>query len=459
MRPPHAQSSGRAVRNLGIDEQPAARRWLAVLTDGCGVPPGHCTISSADEGGRVTVRASLLTEPMTRAGWTTHDYNVHFCIGLENQGDRAIVVELLIGAEWEQLPETRPLLYAASNADGPFEPANFEARTDLKKRYAVRLGLDPGKRLYIANHCPRPLAALYDRLDELAQHGAASRKEIGRSYDGRPIVAYTYGGGGGKPVVLVISGTHPPEPDTYASEAVMEWLASPGAQRTRQSVTVVVIPVANPDGFIRRTQGANAAGINFFWDFALDQPTLCPEAKALWALAHKLRPRAYIDYHGYTFQLRKEPGPYARPALFYRSSAVRQAAARIYSRMVGRYGDVAVGGFSAYAPETLASRLASEFDTITVAKFHVHLKRGIDACKSDGVRAFRVVIEELLSGELCRPAEPVGIPVLLRQLRRARQLWAGFLRPTLGLLRRGKAAAVDFRRRAIVPAANPFGRA
>lgn len=444
------------MENLSIDRQPSAEGPLAVLTDGCGVPPAGIVVSSSKEG-YVIVRATLLAEPMTRAGWTTHDYNVHFCIGLENRGDRPIEVNLCIGAGWGDLPDTRPLLYQAATGDGPYGPSSFPARTDLKTRYAVRLTLGPSERVYLANHCPRPLPALHERFESLAARSGASRREIGRSYDGRAIVAYTYGIASEKPVLLVISGTHPPEPDTYASEAIMDWLAGSEGRAAQQKVAVAVVPVVNPDGFARRTQGANAAGVNFFWDFALDRADLCPEAATLWSLATELRPRAYIDYHGYTFQLGKERGPYVRPPLFYRSRAVRAAATRIYSRMERDYGDVPVHGFSSYAPETLGSLLAKQFDTITVAKFHLHLKHGVRACGIDGLRVFRTVLDELLAGELCSPAVPIEAPFLLRYLRSSRELWAGFLRPALGLVRRGRMTAVDFRRRATIPASGPFG--
>lgn len=415
---------------------------LRILPHACGTRPGSVSIS--EDGSRVDV--ALSREPMTRADWTTHDYNVHFTVGLENTGESARTAMVSIGGgTWDALPRIAPILYEAAAPDAPFALSERPARTDLGKRYAIRLALAPGETVYIANHLVRRYQDLVRRFDALARDGVAERREIGRSLEDRPIVAYVYGDPGARGTLLVSAGIHPPEPDTLAAEAVMEWLASGEGRALADRLAVAVIPLANPDGHARGSQAANAAGINFYWHFAVDHPDRCPEAAAMWAFSEALAPRGYIDFHGYTFQKRKAFGPYVRPCFFYSDPRVRAAAARIYARMTGPDQGTPVVGFPTYAPLTLGSLLAKRFDTVTAAKFHVHLKDGIEACRQQGLRAFRTMAEGLIAAGLTERArpDPGGWRPVLHG---ARELWAGCLRPNLGLLRRGRLSELRFHR-------------
>jgi hypothetical protein len=415
---------------------------IRILTDRLPVAAELDQLAEAANGD-VRVDARIRCEAMTRSDWTTHDYNVHFCLGLENTGDRARQVELSVnGGTWDALPDTAPVLYQAAERQGPYSPSEIPARTDLRKRYALRARLDGGERLYLANFLPRDLDALWRSFDSLGESGGAKRQIIGRSIEGRPLVAYVYGDTASRGSLLVTSGFHPPEPDTLASEAIMDYLATPGGASLAAGLAVVVLPVVNPDGFANGTQAANAAGINFYWHFAREEPVRCPEAAALWEFTQRLRPRGYIDFHGYTFQRNKRAGPYLRPPFFYSGPEVRAAAAAIYHRMTTTDGTVPVTGFSTYAPHTLGSMLAERFDTITATKFHVHLADGVDACRIQGLAAFRSMAEGLIRAGLTTVGSPISTN-WRRPVRRLREFWAGCLRPNLGLLRRGRLGEIQ----------------
>jgi hypothetical protein len=417
--------------------QTMSQSAVRVLTDGLPVA-AEAERVTADANGDVRIDARIRCEAMTRSDWTTHDYNVHFCVGLENAGDDAHQVELSInGGAWDALPDTAPVIYVAAERTGPYRPSTFSARTDLRKKYVVRARLDAGEKVYIANFLPRALDVLQRSFDALAERGGAKRNVIGHSIEGRPLVAHVYGDAVARGSLLVTSGFHPPEPDTLAAESIMEFLATPEGAALAAQLAIVVLPIANPDGFARGTQAANAAGINFYWHFAREQPARCPEAAALWELTSTLRPRGYIDFHGYTFQRNKRAGPYLRPGFFYSSPEVRAAAASIYHRMVAADRTVPVTGFSTYAPHTLGSMLADRFDTITATKFHVHLADGVDACRAQGLAAFRSLAEGLIRARLTAPGG-VAAAGWRRPARRLRELWAGCLRPNIGLLRRGR---------------------
>ena len=340
----------------------------------------------AADGDRVF--ATTFKEPMTRADWTTHDYNVHFILGLCNDGNATSNTEIEIErGRWDKLPDRTPLLYTSSSADGPWQIASFPARTDLGKRYAMRLPIAPGESVFIANTLPRCLDAIVGEADRLAAAGGAQTVKFGRSLHGRPLHAYIFGDSARLATILITSGIHPPEPDTLATAEIMKWLGGQEGKELLNRVAVVVIPVVNPDGYAHGTQAANAGGINMYWHFATELPKRCPEAHALWEFAAGLRPRGYIDFHSYSFQLGKEAGPYLKPMSFYGAQATRLTARRIYARLDVEVSGKSIHGFSTYAPHTLGARLTAAYDTITLAKYHLHLKEGADECRQRGLNS------------------------------------------------------------------------
>ena len=413
---------------------------LRILNDCCGTRPGAVCVL----GNKISL--SILTEPMTRADWTTHDYNVHFCCGVENVGDESCTVEVSVnGGRFDQLPQVAPLLYASTSPDAGFEPFTGQARTDLRKRYAISLTLQRGERIYLANTLVRSLPFLQQRFDTLAKRGGGIRRVFGHSVLGRELVAYTYGNPTKHGCILVSSGFHPPEPDTLATEAIMEWLGNREGMALARQIAIVVIPLANPDGYALGTQGANAEGINFYWHFAREMPDRCPEATALWRLADGLAPRGYVDFHSYTFQLNKEAGPYVRPLQFHASVQAKRAAKAFYDALAEQLHTRPVIGFSTYAPHTLGSMLADKYDTVTAAKYHLHLKQGAKACGLHGLRVFQLLAEALLTEKMIgrgRSRSRRALDLVCW----ARRIWAGLLRPQLGLLRRGRLAELRFDR-------------
>ena len=393
------------------------------------------------------VLARLPREKMTRADWTTHDYNVHFLLGIENDGAEPANVEACIECEdFDSVPDRKPMLYAATSIDGPWTPAPFEARTDGKTRYAFRARLDAGSQLHIANTLPRPLENTINSFRDIASRAGLIVTEYGRSLEGRPLLAAEAGSPDGTPV-LVSSGFHPPEPDTLATLAILNWLASEEAAAARKEFRIVVIPVANPDGYARGTQGSNAADINMYWHFARELPDRCPEATALWQLAANLRPRGYIDFHCYTLQLDKKPGPYLRPIRYYRDPAIRTAVERLYSGFVQGPNLERVTTFPAFAPHTLGSMLSAEYQTVTLAKYHLHLKDGVEETERHGVQVLQRMLDALLESRIRGPAPKRTRP---RPGLLAGEIWAGLLRPQLGLLRRGRLRELNFQRTGLV---------
>jgi hypothetical protein len=397
-----------------------------------------------------SVEATIMREPITRADWTSHDYNVHFCIGLENASALTQEVTISInGGRLESLPEIFPNLYWSTKSEGPFEPIpkTVIARTDLGKSYAVRLPIGAGDQVFLANTIVRSPATLAEEYDRLANDAGATRRVIGKSCEGRDIVGYIYGEPDKSGTLLVSSGFHPPEPDTFATDEIMKFLATPEANSVLDKLAIAIVPIANPDGYANCTQGSNASGINFYWHFAKEVPDQCPEAAALWNFALELAPSGYIDYHCYSFQNKKSAGPYQRPAIFHSSTATQNACAYLYDALKKSIPGKPVTGFGTFAPHTLGSMLVGHFDTLSLAKYHLHLAEGEEGCRTRGLKVFQAMAETLLKFDLTtrrtRLKPGLRLPILSFYI-----LWAGFLRPLIGNLRRGRFKSIRLDRTA-----------
>lgn len=121
-------------------------------------------------------------------------------------------------------------------------------------------------------------------------------EDIGKSMMGRPLRAITFGNGPTK--VLLWSQMHGDEATaTMALADILAWMTASNTDRIRDrmasTLTVVMIPMLNPDG-AERFQRENAAGI----DVNRDARRLStPEAKALKAVHDRLKPDFGFNLH------------------------------------------------------------------------------------------------------------------------------------------------------------------
>ncbi|MFN2315660.1 MAG: M14 family zinc carboxypeptidase [Gemmatimonadales bacterium] len=140
-------------------------------------------------------------------------------------------------------------------------------------------------------------------------------REIGRSMQDRELYAVTFGRG---PVtVLLWSQMHGDEStSTMALADILHWMAAPGddllRHRLSEALTVVMVPMLNPDG-AERFQRENAAGI----DINRDARRLSsPEGRALKALRDSLQPDFGFNLHDQNARTRAgRNGPQAAIAL------------------------------------------------------------------------------------------------------------------------------------------------
>jgi hypothetical protein len=140
-------------------------------------------------------------------------------------------------------------------------------------------------------------AELWGALGPLVDGAAGmAREEVGRSAEGRPLWAVRHGTGPTR--VLLWSQMHGNESTaTMALADVLRFLAeSPGhplARRVRERLTVVAVPMLNPDG-AERFQRRNALGI----DVNRDARALAtPEGRVLRELQRTFRPDFGFNLH------------------------------------------------------------------------------------------------------------------------------------------------------------------
>jgi hypothetical protein len=126
--------------------------------------------------------------------------------------------------------------------------------------------------------------------------GGPKRDEAGRSAEGRPIYTVTYGRGATR--VLLWSQMHGNESTASMALAdLFHFLSAadehPRARRISERLTIVAIPMLNPDG-AERFQRRNAMGIDINRDA---RALVTPEARILRAVHQRFRPDFGFNLH------------------------------------------------------------------------------------------------------------------------------------------------------------------
>ena len=154
------------------------------------------------------------------------------------------------------------------------------------------------------------MAKLHPTYEETCAHlsSAAKKSKIirakvaGRSVEGRELWLATVTDFGvpndRKQVVLLTCGTHGSEESGRAlGMAVLDWAQTPAARRTLRRQRILLFTCVNPDG-ARRDTYHNAADVNLFHAYRESGQCAAPEAQAVWDVAMREKPEAYVDCHG-----------------------------------------------------------------------------------------------------------------------------------------------------------------
>jgi hypothetical protein len=396
--------------------------------------------------------AKLREEQITCMNGLYYDYNWHFAFGIENTENKTLPVEIFINCEEkESLPFQKALLFHATSPKDEFKRFECESRTNLEKSYYVKFELGANQTIYLANYYFRQYERLIGLFDQMGELGQAIREVIGHSIEGRELVCYRYSEsnldvqkGNSRPVILITSGFHPPEGDTLATEAIMEYLASGEGGRVKETFDFYVVPILNPDGFVHGYNGCNASQINFYWKFDEQDQIRCPEAYYLWKLVERIHPIVYFDFHGYTFQLfGKYASPYIKPVVFYEGKEVRDLVRTLNKDMISLTDGKAEKGILTFVPSTLSSKLTKKYNTITYAKYHLCLKDGIQRSKQLAVDSLKMVVNRLSSDGFVDSSRILKSPYglirrnyLMEILRALIILWGRQIQPALSRVKK-----------------------
>ncbi len=242
-------------------------------------------------------------------------------------------------------------------------------RRDRESSVEIDLSLDPGDAIVLSSVEHYPVTACNDRLGELATHPRAELGVIGRSVQGRPILALE-AGREDAPRRAVFTGTlQPGEPSAWAVVAMIESVLE-GDGRWLDEWRLGFIPQTNPDGIYLGRCNTNARDelVAFGFEEAASGQ-LCPqEVRVLWDYLLSMEPAVYVDFHF----LRQPNHPYTKPYFIdpaiYEAPEVARAAVALNERYMKLSGadrpfSVAIGdemwrGLAAY-------QVAAQLDAVS----------------------------------------------------------------------------------------------
>jgi len=340
------------------------------------------------------------------------DYNLHFNFGLCNCSDVEIIVNVFIECKNKNSLNGRiPRLWVSSDFDKEYDLVEtIRGNTNFHGSYYFELRLGINQKLYLANFPPRKYSMLKKTFQILSEKSNAREVIIGRTVEKRGIVAYEFGNIIDNPTILFVAGFHPPERDTLAIEAIMEMFQNnEWKENVLQKFSFSFIPMLNPDGFANAMQGSNVNDINFHWKFFGNSKDECPESYYIWDYCLKIKPIIFFDFHAFTFQDNT-----ARPYLIPNGYYVGKKSKFIQNFINNELKDLCGNNYSKneiiLAPNLLATKLRDKLGTITIPKFHVHMKDGIVGSKKMALQCLEIILQSLSKNEISSSAEILKKP-------------------------------------------------
>lgn len=280
---------------------------------------------------------------------------------------------------------------------------NFTVNEKLRKM-RIHLKNLPGGNYCLANMVPLPYSEMSKRLKDMAREKRpfCSLQAIGKSVQARPIYSMAITekkGARRKPVVLVLAGQHAVEfPGQWATLGIMEFLLSAheSAARIRKSHVVVFIPQANPDGNVLARHCYNAQGENIYAgykDAAKGKRSTIKESRAVWKHVRKIRPSAYLEFHGWESAT---DGGYAPHINRFKSAARKKTQLKLVKAMVARTAALDHFGYinSSACDDLLWNQIPARFNAPTFL-YEPSMRHGTDGCKRTGVNVFTTLVNAL----------------------------------------------------------------
>lgn len=331
------------------------------------------------------------------------EYSWFYIAALQGQkGESITMFANMAEDDLQTLTRNNSLLFYSTNKHN-WQPIKEPVWTDRAgiKQY-TSFNIPTNQPFFISNTIFYSLSSLENEFAAYVKDNAniCSQKIIGHSLLNNPLNLITFN----KPRqnlgrILLTTGCHPAEPDTLASQAILEYLASPAAKTLINNYHIDVLPIQNPDGFAARSCLTHN-GINLYWNFIKNDSKNCPEAYYLWQYICKHPPMLYIDFHSYVHQYHRHPMPYLKEALAYKGLFTKSIIKKMdrllikESRGFYRFGQLAMW------PESLSSFITQKFNTIAYTKYHFNLYEGIPASKTRAVNIFSGLTNILVENKL-----------------------------------------------------------
>ena len=340
------------------------------------------------------------------------DYNLHFNFGLINKSKKEKIIRIFLECKSEkELKNSLKWLWLSDDCNKEYKLSkNIFGKTNFHGKYFFKLKLKPEQVVYISNFPPKSYKKLEKEFTELSLKTKAKKVILGKTVQRKNIIAYEYGDLTSKPTLLFVSGFHPPERDTIAIEAIMEkFLNNQWKYKVLKNYSFSFIPILNPDGFANYMQGSNINEINFHWKFFGNSLSECPEAHNIWEYCTRIKPIIFFDFHAFTFQ-DNNPRPYLIPEGYYIPKKARLIQKFLNSELSKLCNNSYSKNEIILAPTLLATRLRDKIGTITIPKFHMHMKNGLEETKQMAIDCFDIIINGLNTYNINDSGEILKIP-------------------------------------------------
>ena len=231
----------------------------------------------------------------------------YFCFGVRNRLHESRWVQIRLqaaGFDGKWSAGTRHVVLRRGGCWSQLDPAAVRPVASMIDTVDVDLYLpsatDADATVFASNFHWWPYSEMVKHLETLEN---ATVRQIGRSFQGRPIYAVEFGcRDRGAPCMLHTQTPQPSEMGSLACRAMMDFLDSsaPDAIAIRQCFRVCFIPMTNPDGTVLGYGVSDAQGRFPFFEGKLaaeGDPVATVETMIVWRYLQQQRPALFWEWH------------------------------------------------------------------------------------------------------------------------------------------------------------------
>jgi len=244
-----------------------------------------CSVTGPDA---IAVEIAPESVPVNDSAW--------YAFRIRSSRPQSVTVQLRIReGTFRYVPQTRAV-------DGSWQPLDPQRVVTHEDGHGATLRLDVGRKpLLVAAQPLETATAAVAAVRPLLRQQGLEERILGRSRDGRPIVAFEQRPAGARGLIVLLARQHPPEvTGGDAFTAFVRRLAGHDATAVmfRRQAALLIVPVVNPDGLARGHWRGNAGAVDTNRDWnALAEPETRAVASRIEELAAGTPLLALIDFH------------------------------------------------------------------------------------------------------------------------------------------------------------------